>query len=486
MTRSPRNRLLLSVIVLLAVLLRCIPLTAAHFWDETVYLQHARIILDGRTNYDEFDYRPPLLPIFYAGGLALWDNLYVANLVQGVLSGLTTLFGFLAARRTFGSNAALIAAALLAFTPSFVASSHALLTDMPAVTALLAAMWLYDRPGPASPLLSGIASALAAQFRFTSLFGQVYYLTELLTAGATLRRLVLAVTGTAIGLAPYLFWVRWNYESYLHSFAFASRITREWTLPVPARFYLDGLGEIFPVSLGLLFVAGAGCAAARWAGRFRSARGTPLRRAAAGLDRGSRRILSLVLWGGAYFTYMATIPHKEVRYLLPLAIPVVIVSAAGAAEIWQRCAACSLRVRLCALALGCTVAWHDYGPTFDRIVHPWIDGRESGSQRIARYLREIATPTETLYAVHDFPVLAFYSELTTVSLLPIQEEFAAAWRTVMKYPGYFVWYRPAGIRETHARNPVFKPDRSFLDTHPEFRILREFPDGAVYRYTPSR
>ena len=33
--------------------------------------------------------------------------------------------------------------------------------------------------------------------------------------------------------------------------------------------------------------------------------------------------------------YMLTIPHKEVRYLLPLAIPVVVVSALGLAALYH-------------------------------------------------------------------------------------------------------------------------------------------------------
>jgi len=86
--------------------------------------------------------------------------------------------------------------------------------------------------------------------------------------------------------------------------------------------------------------------------------------------------------------------------------------------------------------------------------------------QIARYIREISTPADTLYAAHEFPVLAFYSERKTKSLLPIQDDFDRTWHDWMKDPGYVVYYRPSGIRETHSKNPSFKPDLSFMDARP--------------------
>ncbi len=45
--------------------------------------------------------------------------------------------------------------------------------------------------------------------------------------------------------------------------------------------------------------------------------------------------------------------------------------------------------------------------------------------QIAQYLREHSTPADTVYAAHNFPVLAFYSERRTVSLLPNSGRFRA-------------------------------------------------------------
>jgi peptidoglycan/xylan/chitin deacetylase (PgdA/CDA1 family) len=41
----------LAVILQLALLLRTVPLTYSHFWDEAVFLQNTKVITEGRTNY---------------------------------------------------------------------------------------------------------------------------------------------------------------------------------------------------------------------------------------------------------------------------------------------------------------------------------------------------------------------------------------------------------------------------------------------------
>src|SRR6266446_9920497 len=149
------HRVVLALILVLALLVRVVPLTYSHFWDETVFLQDAKVIVDGRTNYDEFFERPPLLSIVYALGFALWDNIYVANLMQGLWTTTAVLFAFVYVRKAFGLLSGLCAAFLLAFGPYFVETSHDLLTDMPALALMLAAMWLFDKSGAPFALLAG-------------------------------------------------------------------------------------------------------------------------------------------------------------------------------------------------------------------------------------------------------------------------------------------------------------------------------------------
>jgi 4-amino-4-deoxy-L-arabinose transferase-like glycosyltransferase len=487
--------LLLAVILLLALLVRTVPLTYSHFWDETVFLQHAKVILDSRTNFDELALRPPLLSVLYALGFAIWDNVYVANLVQGVVTTLVVLFAFLYVRGVFGVAAAFFSAFLFAFTPYFAEASHQLLTDMPALALMLAAMWLFDKPGPRLALLAGAVYALAIQTRFTSLFLIFYFALDATLSPKKLRNLALLLAGAAAAITPYLLWVRWNYGSFFFPFVMARRIVTEWTAPVPARFYWNALTEIFPYSMWLFFGVGALLPIARWARWRRNGDGA---RSLASITESSdqtKRQIVLLIWGAAFLVYMLRIPHKEVRYLLPLAIPVGVISALGLAALCRWFARQTTPVRVVGLLLGVAIMIVDYatpfqklmGPWYDQsLIEPWIKEREVWETvQIARYLREVSTPDDTIYAAHNFPVLAFYSERRTVSLLPIQENFNQAWPDLMKQPGFLVYFHPDKIKEIHSINPSLKPDRRFLENCPNFRVDRVFPTATVYRYLPT-
>ncbi len=270
MRRRLDYRLALALILGLALFVRVIPLTYSHFWDETVFLQDAKVIVDGRTNYDEFFERPPLLSIVYAVGFALWDNIYVANVMQGLWTTTAVLFAFVYVRKTFGLLSGLCAAFLLAFGPYFVETSHELLTDMPAVALMLAAMWLFDKSGPPFALLAGVAYALSIETRFTSLFLMLYFLLEVALSPKKFGQLVLLGVAAAASLAPYLIWLKWRYDSFFYPFILARRIVQEWTAPVPASFYFEGVRGIFPLSLWALFALAVVLLVWRWIARARS------------------------------------------------------------------------------------------------------------------------------------------------------------------------------------------------------------------------
>ena len=488
---------LLALALLLALLIRIVPLTYSHFWDETVFLQNARVILDGRDNYDELRYRPPLLSLLYAFAFAIWDNIYVANLAQGIVSTLTVVFVFLFVRPVFGFAAAVFSGLLIAFTPYFAEASHQLLTDAPAVALMLAAMWLFDRPGARNACLAGIVYALAIQTRFTSLFLIVYFVLDTAFFPGKVRKFAILLGAAAAAMTPYLVWAQLQFGSFYFPFAHARRIVTEWTAPVPAGFYWDALVQVFPRSMWVFFGAGVLLPVARWAMARRAGEPRPALATFAALsDQGRRRIV-LLLWGAAFLVYMLSIPHKEVRYLLPMVIPVAIVSALCLADLFRWCARQAGPVKVAALLLGIGVAAVDYAPSLQKLARPWLDrslvepwvGRsEWEAVQIGRYLHEISAPADTIYAAHNFPVFAYYSERRTVSLLEIQGNFDQRWREVMNRPGFLVYYLPAGIKETHSIVPVFKPDRGFIESRPEFHLLRAFPGALVYRYdlSPSK
>lgn len=468
-----------------AGLLAAIPLRYSHDWDESVFLQHARIFLDGRSNYDEFHHRPPGLSVLYALGFALWDDAHSPHVVQGMLTAATVVFAFLYARRAFGALPALLAAFLLGINPYFVGAAHQLLSDVPSLGLMLAAMWLFDGPRTRHAAAAGAVWALAVQTRYTSSFLLVYFLIDAaLSPRQKLPRLVVLGASAALTMAPYLIWAKWKFGSFIYPMVHARRIVTEWTAPMSPEIYWKGLLVVFPASLWLLVGLGVGTLALRLRCQVRAApRGLA---EPAGLDAMTRRRVVLLLWGIAFFIYMLGIPHKEVRYLLPLSIPVVMLAAVAAADVFVRLQRRAQPWLAVGLVLAAIVVAADYAPALRRLGGPWADDAKWEVVQIAEYLGRTAAPDDVIYAAHFFPVLAYYSARQTVSLLPVQSEFEKSWRAVMARPGYLVYYPPGGIGETHGVSSRFQPDQTFIDAHSEFQLVRDFPSARVYRFQPGR
>ena len=402
------------------------------------------------------------------------------------MTTLVVLFVFLYVKPLFGTASAMFAAFLFSFTPYFVCTSHDLLTDVPALAFMLAAMWLFDLPDARYAVLSGVVAALSVQTRFTSLFVFVYFALDAILSPRKVRSMALLAVGAFSAIAPYLIWIQEKYGNFLLPFIIARRIVTEWTAPVPHRFYYDALLHIFPISMLLLFGLGVLLAIAPWVRQMRTGDHGILSGCRTGICIPVKRQLVLFVWGLAFFAYMLSIPHKEIRYLLPLAIPVVVISTIGLADLFRWFSRQTRLVRISGLLLGIAMVILDYASPFQKLMEPWVNQSASDSVTIAQYLREVSKPDDTIYAAHDFPVLAFYSERRTISLLPIQDNFDEAWSDFMSRQGFFVFFNPSGIKETHSRNPSFKPDLPFLETSPNFRIVRVFPHAVVYRYDPPQ
>lgn len=478
--------LALALVVALAVLLRTVPLRTSHAWDEAVFLQHAMVMVDGRNNYDEFHHRPPALSALYALGLAIRDHIHTAHLVQGLASGLACLFGFLFAQRLLGRPAGLAAAVALAFTPYLVQVSSDLLTDVPVLTAILAAMWLFERGRPRDDVLAGVLFGVAILTRYTATFFGFYFLLAALAAPGRWRSLPAFGAAAAATLAPYLYWNWRHFGDPVFPMAHARRIVTEWAAPMPVDLYVQGLSTIFPAVLWVLFAVGLLALLADLARSWRrhANRGAWL----ASLRRSPplRQGIILFAWGIAFFIYMAAIPHKEVRYLLPLALPVIVIGALGFDRLRRLAIARGLALRLGGLAMAAALLMPAFAPTFQRLGQAWVDDSEWEAVRIARFLREASSASDVVYAAHEFPVLAFYSGRTTVSLLPVQQAFERRWRHYMNRAGLFVHYHPETIGETHGLTSRFKPDQAFIDTHPRtFQLIQRFARASVYRYRPE-
>ena len=446
MFHNKTTLVLLLILFIFAAYLRIFPLQYSHFWDEAVYLQHARMFIEGRTNYSELDMRPPFISVLYAFGFLIWDNIYVANIVQGLITALVVPISYLFMRENFTQRSAVLTALLFAFSPYLVDFSHNLLTNSPAVTLMMASVYLYSRSDGKSHLGSGIMFGISVLTRFTSLFLVVFFALQLLLTirqESSWKRMLLFSIGSAAVLVPYMSWAYVSFGDFAYTFKLARHIIIEYLPYVNPSKYYYAFFEIFLVValLGLL---------AWLAGVVLNART---------LYNNNPTFVSecaLFFWGILYVSYMMTIPVKETRYLLPLYVAVLPLSGLGidrSIEALGRRSKVFRNISVGSLALALAV---EFSPSFTQMGKGWVDDDVWVQVEIAQYISSIANENEVIYARTSYPVFAYYSEIKTIPTDKFEWCFDDCWQDHMVEEGFYVHARSDEGKDA-------KPQREFLD-----------------------
>src|SRR5215471_8829414 len=275
---SDRRRVILEstfVVLLIAAafVLRLWPLSTAHFWDETVYLQNAEVICCGKANYSELDGRPPLLSLIFAAVFLLWHHVYATSIATALLNALGPAFLYVSGRMIAGRIPAAIASLLLAFSPFFVGvfpagftsddTGNSLLSDSPALTLILLSFWLLLRALSKQTDLrfacAGFILALVVLMRFASLSSVGVVSLLVLAADRWWRAALASATGFFAGIGPYLCWSRLRYGGFFRTFRNGwERFQGPGESPL---FYLKSFGNIF----AWITFAGLALWISRWA-----------------------------------------------------------------------------------------------------------------------------------------------------------------------------------------------------------------------------
>ncbi|MGD0347094.1 MAG: glycosyltransferase family 39 protein [Terracidiphilus sp.] len=481
--------LCLLLLVAAAFLIRLWGMTKMHFWDENVYLLNAGYFFNRHAGFMEIDQRPPLLPLLFAGVFHLWNSDYAAEIVTALLNALGPLFMFLAGRRIVGQSAAAIAALLLAFGPFFVGvcsdgsggfalncNGHSLLTDCPALTLALVSLWLglraLEEPTVLRFLGFGFSLAMVVLMRFGSL-SSVGILS--LLALAPQRRVKASIAGAAgfvLGIGPYLCWSKLQYGGFLET------LKRGWWNlggnEEPFGYYL----AILPQMISWLGLAGLALWLIRkgwelWGKRQPG----DLPRMSSGIPGGSRLPwdLFLMFWAVAVLLFFSSLSHKEPRYAIPLAAPLLLLSGSGLSTLLMsgKNVLKKAGYALLAGALIVTV-W----PSHHRFDGGFIDRSVSNEMIVAQFLKDSLPSSTVLYANENYPDFAYYSGLTVIDLPEGGDDLYAALKD-LSAGSVLIAYKASDDDEG---SPV-EPALSFLDSNPRFTRIREFPTLVIYRTT---
>lgn len=326
-----KRKILLTAIAFILIagfLLRFFPVRGGyHYWDETVYLQHAEILTGESPNvYNEFEFRPPLFSLILAGAFFISSSLLSAHLTVAGLSSLVVILVYIIGKELYSRETGIIAAAIYAASPMAIILSHDILVD-----PILPIFWLLTAFSLTKALrsdkriyfvLTGLMASLAVLMKFTSLvivpavlmavlihrFKDKWDDRESLIYGVKGfvfdKRNWLMVLGFIIGFTPYLIWSFIEYGSPIHVFiaAWAKSGARDAFIT-----YLNGWNSylLIPFYVGIpLF--------------FRKIELSKL-----------ENYLPVIFFFSLFLPLQFIVANKETRFLMPILPFMVLIAAEG-------------------------------------------------------------------------------------------------------------------------------------------------------------
>jgi 4-amino-4-deoxy-L-arabinose transferase-like glycosyltransferase len=470
---------LLFLLVAAAFLIRIWGISKTHFWDEMVYLQNAQVICCGKINYSELDFRPPLISLIYAGVFLLWHHIYAACIVTAFLNALGPVFLYLAGRLSVGRLPAAIAALLLAFSPFFVGvfpdgfasddTGNSLLTDSPALTLVLLAFWLLlralDRQSTPRFAWAGFALALSILMRFGTLPSVGLLILLPLAAKRRWRALMSCAVGLLVGLAPYLIWSRLRFGDFFFT------LHAGWThVEGPEEsifFYLRNSAAIFTPMAVFGFVVTATSWLWRPFGVFPSRS-----RLLAGFPSNLSPVVLqafLWLWFLIEFAFFSAMPHKEPRYILPLAPPFLLLAGSGLALF---CALPPRRFRPAGALLVGAFLIFTFLPLRERFSRPFIDPGTPEEMLASQFLQSGLPSGTILYMNFNYPAFAFY---TSYRIHELPAVGPALYDDIEQIP-------PGEVLIVYRKSDeVWEPDIEWVNANPKFQRMRDFSTFVIYR-----
>src|SRR3989338_8292527 len=172
-------------------------------------------------------------------------------------------------------------------------------------------------------------------------------------------------------------------------------------------------------------------------------------------------------------SYLTYVPHKELRYLFTIGLPLAILSARGYI-IFSRLFNSRLRIIFGALLAGYFII------AGFLVFYNQVEGRgmiinESFDEvRAADYIKGM-NYTGSIYSHHNWPVLAYYSGLEVKSIWPNDMQFYSHADDILKNSGIII-----------VTTEVPKqPNPEWLRNNSNFTFIRSFGNSHIFYYNNS-
>ena len=279
----------------------------------------------------------------------------------------------------------------------------------------------------------------------------VFFLTERLS----LKKAYYFISGASIALIPYLIWAQISLGSFAYPFIVGSAMVSDKN--ENTMYYLTN----FPLFLSYIAIIGLILWAAAYIFSYLSGR-----------NEGKKDKI-LIVWIFLFLAYLTYVPHKELRYLFPIGLPLAILSARGYI-IFSRLFNSRLRIIFGALLAGYFII------AGFLVFYNQVEGRgmiinESFDEvRAADYIKGM-NYTGSIYSHHNWPVLAYYSGLEVKSIWPNDMQFYSHADDILKNSGIII-----------VTTEVPKqPNPEWLRNNSNFTFIRSFGNSHIFYYNNS-
>ncbi|MBD3354964.1 phospholipid carrier-dependent glycosyltransferase [Candidatus Woesearchaeota archaeon] len=445
---------LLFVLVIAGFSLR-IFLTDCYYWDELVYLQHAEILSSNKAdNYNELEFRPPMLPVMISGAYIFWHNPLIGNVLVVVMASVSVLLIYLAGKEIFDQKTGLIAAVLLAFWPLHIYFSKTLLVHTTAMFfALLFLFFLKKGENKGNEwffCLAGvfIGSAILTRFTYLILIPVAGIDFLLFRKRYDLKKIIFGAAGFLAVILPYLSWAYIRFNDPLHTFKTASLIV-SWSTRQPWYFYLENLW----IFLGFTGVIGV-CSWIFF--RFKDKK----------INKEEILLWSWILLPFIYLSFK--LMHKEVRFLIVALAPVILISAYGVKRILERIKNKTLVFILLIVVILPLSLFFAYDP--------YVRTCDSNAQKASEWIMNNSNKEDVIYAQHEFPALAYYTNRKIVLAPFDKKRFFNKTMNHMKKQGYYVYFE-------EQKNKDRFPKTEEIENDERFKLVKKIEDeNEVYIY----
>lgn len=466
---KPREKLILSLlaITLVGLLIRIFPIRMGfHYWDEAVYLQHAEILSGLRPDfYNELDFRPPLFSLILGTLYLFRPSTTAAHIVVAVLSSLVIPVTYLTSKELFNYKTGLLSALIVTISPLGIEMSHHMLVD-----AFLATLWIstfyvglksFQNEGNIYYMaLTGILAALSVLTKFTSLviLPMLFLLALLyrdekgrisrLKALFTDRMYWFGAFVFLLAMMPYLLWNYMRFGDPLSAFKMAFQLSGSadsfWV-------YIRNLDQLLPLPIMAFAVLSI-------------------------RDLSDKRSLSLILpILMLYLPLQFVISNREIRYLLPVAPFLAIMSARGIEKLTDRLEINGGYLAVIIVMVGLFVSGSSMIPGANLSEGLYVDTGEPDVMEASQWLRSNSKNDSIVYTNYRYPALAYYSE-RDVELISNSESVEQSLINTSKPSGYLYYTN---------NSPYESPRQSYLEESPAFTKERSFGEITLYYYNSS-